>query len=158
VSGRGLSRSARALGPRGAGFTLIELLVALALVGVLAALAVPGYGTYAARSRVIDAAMRLSDQRAKMEQFFLDHRTYVDGAGACGAGLPASVAPADAFVVTCAATTSTYVVTATGQPAAGMTGFTLSIDETGARATASVPAGWRRTADCWTGRPDGSCL
>ena len=156
MTGRRSSR--RAPARRQHGFTLIEVLVALALVGVLAALAVPAYGTYAARSRVIDAVMRLSDQRAKMEQFFLDHRTYVDGTGACGATLPAAVPSVDAFVLTCAATTSTYVVTATGQAAAGMTGFTLSIDETGARATASVPVGWRRTADCWTGRPDGSCL
>ena len=37
---------------REAGFTLIELMIVVAIVGVLAAIAVPAYQDYIARSRV----------------------------------------------------------------------------------------------------------
>jgi len=139
------------------GFTALEVLVAVTIVGVLASLVVPSYGTYMARSRVLDAAMRLGDQRARMEQYFLDRRSYVDAAGSCGA-TPLASGAGDAFDVACSATTSTYRVTATGRAAGGMAGFAYTVDETGARATVSVPQGWTRTIDCWTARPDGSCL
>lgn len=144
-------------GGSGTGFTTIELLVAVAIVGILAMVAVPGYATYVARSRVIDAAMRLADARTRMEQYFLDRRAYTDADGSCGAP-PSATAPGDVFDVSCAATTSTYVVTATGRSGSGMAEFTFAVDHTGAKATLSLPPGWRRTADCWTYRPDGSCL
>ena len=142
---------------RGRGFTTLEILVAVALVGVLATLALPSYATYVARARLIDAATRLSDQRAKMEQYFLDRRSYVDAGGSCGA-VPPAVAPADPFDVTCSATASTYRIVATGRAAGGMSGFALAVDESGQRTTLAVPVGWTRTADCWTTRPDGTCL
>ena len=140
----------------GHGFTALELLAVVTIIGILAALVVPSYGAYLSRSRVLDAAMRLGDHRAKMEAYFLDRRTFVDGAGNCGVAVPAAAA-GDAFDVACVATASTYRVTATGR-AAGMAGFAYAVDETGARTTVAVPGGWRRTPDCWTARPDGSCI
>ena len=91
------------------------------------------------------------------EEFFQDERTYVNAGGACGAA-PVAAAPPDAFVITCSATAAAFTYTATGRAAKGMSAFTYSIDEAGARATVSVPAGWSRTADCWTIRADGSCV
>ena len=95
---------------------------------------------------------------AHMEQYFLDRRAYSDGDGTCGVALPPPAPSADAFDVTCSASASTYVVTATGRAGGGMAGFAFTVDETGARATLALPAGWTRTVECWTYRPDGSCL
>jgi len=139
------------------GFTALELLAVVTIAGILASLVVPSYGVYVKRSLVLDAAMRLSDHRAKMEQYFLDRRSYVDAAGACGVAPPAR-ANGDAFDVGCAATASTYRVTVTGRTGGAMAGFAYGADETGARVTLAVPQGWTRTPDCWTSRPDGSCL
>jgi type IV pilus assembly protein PilE len=139
------------------GFTTLELLAAVTIVGILASLVVPSYAAYIKRSHVLDAAMRLSDHRAKMEQYFLDRRSYIDTAGACGVAPPGSV-NGDAFDVGCAATASTYRITVAGRTGSVMAGFAYAVDETGTRSTQSVPQGWTRTPDCWTARPDGSCL
>ena len=139
------------------GFTALELLAVVTIAGILASLAVPSYGIYIKRSHVLDAAMRLSDHRAKMEQYFLDHRSYVDATAACGVAPPAR-ANGDLFDVGCVGTASTYRVTVTGRTGGAMAGFAYATDETGARVTLAVPQGWTRTPDCWTTRPDGSCL
>jgi len=140
------------------GFTVIELLIAVAVVGILAAVAVPQYSSYVMRSRILEAFAKLSDYRTRMEQYFLDRRTYVDAAGNCGVAPSASVASADTFAIVCTATARSYVYTATGVGSKGMAPFVYTIDETGTRGTVSLPSGWRRTLDCWTIRADGSCV
>lgn len=139
------------------GFTLVEALIVVSIVAILAAIAVPQYGAYVQRSRLVDAITRLTDARARMEQYFLDRRSYLDDAGRCGVQPPAATA-ADAFALRCDATASTYTYTATGLAARGMAEFAYTIDQAGLRATVSVPAGWQGHADCWTIRRDGLCV
>jgi type IV pilus assembly protein PilE len=91
-----------------------------------------------------------------MEEYFLDQRTYVDAAGRCRAAPPPAGA-SDAFAVSCEATATTFIYTATGLAAKGMASFAYTIDHAGARATVSLPSGWSRSADCWTIRADGLC-
>ena len=140
------------------GFTVIELLVAVAIVGILATIAIPQYGSYIARSRTLDAFAKLSDYRTRMEQYFLDRRSYLDDTGACGVVPPPTADPADSFQVACSATARSFVYTATGMSAKGMASFVYTIDETGLRGTVSLPSGWTRNAACWTIRADGSCV
>jgi type IV pilus assembly protein PilE len=138
------------------GFTLIEAMIVVAIVGVLAAIAIPGYASYVKRSHIFEAVSRLADARARMEDYFQDTRSYVDAGGACGVPPPGATGH-DAFALTCSATSSTFVYTATGRADHGMASFTYAVDETGAQTTVSVPAGWSRRADCWTIRADGLC-
>lgn len=65
------------------GFTLIEIMIVVAIIGALAAIAIPMYNDYVVKARINEAVGGLSDLRVKMEQFFQDNRTY---AGACVAG------------------------------------------------------------------------
>jgi len=139
------------------GFTLIELVIAIAIVSILAGIAVPTMSDYLRRGRLIDAVARLSDHRVRMEQFFLDNRRYDDGAGNCG--FPATPPGAsDAFSLSCTATASGYLVTASGLAAKGTAGFVFSIDDANLHRTVSVPDGWVPKSNCWVVRRDGSCL
>lgn len=138
------------------GFTLLETMVVVAIVATLATIALPSYAAYVKRSRILEAVAGLADARARMEQYFLDQRTYVDDAGACGAAPPASGAT-DAFTLTCTATATAFTYTASGLAAKGMAGFVYTIDQAEGKVTLAVPAGWSRSADCWTIRPDGGC-
>ncbi|WP_372858232.1 type IV pilin protein [Pseudoalteromonas sp.] len=58
------------------GFTLIELMIAVAIVGIIAAIAVPNYSEYVKRASRAEAASALLDAANKQEQYFVDNRAY----------------------------------------------------------------------------------
>src|SRR5688572_2993128 len=137
------------------GFTVIELMIVVAIVAILSAIAVPGYNDYLMRSKISEAVANLSDMRVKMEQYFLDHRTYV---GACAAGTVAPLPAGRYFTYACPApTATTYTIIATGIPAQGMGGFTYQINHLNERSSDITAPGWTASLTCWTLRKDGSC-
>jgi len=137
---------------KGKGFSLIELMVAVAIVGILAAIAYPSYTDYILRGRLTDATTGLQEMRVRMEQFFLDNRTYVGaGLGGCGATGPTSTA----FTFGCAATAATYTITATGNPAGGVPAtYSYTITQANVRGS-NTP--WGNNATCWVIRKGGGC-
>lgn len=135
------------------GFTLIEVMVTVAIVAILASLAYPNYIEYITRSRIIEGTSKMSDFRVRMEQYFMDNRTYLNGA-ACG--VPNQPAGAhDNFGISCAGTATTYTIT--GQGVGSMANFTYTVDQTNTRATTSANPGWVLTPGCWVTKKDGSC-
>jgi type IV pilus assembly protein PilE len=140
---------------RGLGFSLVELLVVVAIIGILAAIAVPQYSDYVTRSKITEATATLSEHRVRMEQFFQDNRT---DAGACTAGTVAPVPTGRYFTYACSAlTATTFTVTATGVAAEGMNGFVFTINQANTRATTGVPAGWATNTTCWVTKKGGVC-
>ena len=136
------------------GFTLIEVMVVVAIIAILASIALPSYAEYVVRGKVAEAAQTLADLRTKQEQFFLDNRSYVNAAGACGTAIPAG----KYFSYACAPNgTTQYVITATGAAAEGMGEFTYTIDEAGNRSSAVTRSGWSASATCWQTKKGGVC-
>ena len=58
------------------GFTLIELMITVAIVGIIAAVALPNYTEYVKRASRAEAAASLLDAANKQEQYFVDNREY----------------------------------------------------------------------------------
>ena len=148
---------------RVAGFTLIEVMITVAVVAILASVALPSYLDYVTRSRLVEAKTSLVDMRTRLEQFFLDNRTYPTSCIAAGVA-PTAVqinlpAGAKFFTVTCDnLTAATYTVTATGT--GSMLGFVFTVNETNARATTGVKSGWTLAPNpkpCWVSRKSGDC-
>jgi type IV pilus assembly protein PilA len=127
------------------GFTLIELMIVIAIIGILAAIALPQYQTYTKKARFSEVVLAASSAKGLVDVCFQTR-----GAGALAncdeadeIGLSAGVADgAQVDTVTIAATTA--AITATGEATVDSATYVLT-------PTVSANAGtltWAQTGTC----------
>ncbi|KRA52077.1 pilus assembly protein PilE [Pseudoxanthomonas sp. Root630] len=129
---------------RSEGFTLMELMIAIAVVGILAAIAYPSYTGQVTKTRRSAAAACLLERAQFMERYYSTNMGYT------GAALPAAACATElgthyTFAFSAGPTATTYTLAATpqgGQASNDTQCATLSINE---RGTKSVSGSYSST-------------
>ena len=112
------------------GFTLIELLIAVALIGILAAIALPVYTSQIMHSHRIDAKAAVLDMAARQERFFAMNNQFSEDPDELGY-------PSLPWDIVTSGSTSFYQLS-----------VTLSVDGQEFEATASPTGSQLRDTDC----------
>ncbi|EMT1860810.1 pilin, partial [Neisseria gonorrhoeae] len=72
------------------GFTLIELMIVIAIVGILAAVALPAYQDYTARAQVSEAILLAEGQKSAVTEYYLNNGKWPKNNDEAGVASPAS--------------------------------------------------------------------
>ncbi|HEZ9271950.1 TPA: pilin, partial [Neisseria gonorrhoeae] len=66
------------------GFTLIELMIVIAIVGILAAVALPAYQDYTARAQVSEAILLAEGQKSAVTEYYLNNGEWPENNASAG--------------------------------------------------------------------------
>ncbi len=119
------------------GFTLIELMIVVAIIGILAAIAIPAYQDYTIRAQVSEGLSLSSGAKAAVAEFYQDSGTWPTNNSQAGLAVPTSIQGKYTLSVTASAVGGNGRITvAYGDEAntnlTGATLFLTGIDNTGA--------------------------
>jgi len=133
--------------PNQYGFSLIEVMVVVAIIGLLASIAVPGYQDYVRSGNAAEAPANLANCRVQAEQFFQDNFTYVGFV--C---VPSDARFFDYVIDNQSATT--YTLRAAGRAAQNMGNFEFTVNQDNAKTSRFDGA---TGSSCWLTSSSGSC-
>jgi type IV pilus assembly protein PilA len=133
-----------------AGFTLIELMIVVAIIGILAAIAIPQYQTYVAKSQITRVVAETGALKVKVDTCLLDGKVTLGADPACDPGATASTLLTDAAQGTAPAITpgvNGYPKIDLGADATKESSILGTIGNSAAQAVTGSTITWTRAVD-----------
>ena len=127
------------------GFTLIELMIVVAIIGILAAIAIPAYNDFTIRSKVTEVVNMVGVCKTSVAEYFQSKGTLPADAKEAGCSNTDSLL-AQAPVVAAGVITSKAIGSLASQLTANSSGLGLTYTPVQANGTGAI-TGW----DCYTG-------
>ena len=106
------------------GFTLIELMIVIAIIGILAAIAIPQFAAYRQRAGDASTIADIRNVATAQEAYFVDNDTYAPNIGALDSSY-GFVSPSAGVTLTTAGDANTYTITGTNSKGTAARTYTL---------------------------------
>jgi len=122
------------------GFTLIELMIVVAIIGILAAVAIPAYQDYLIRSKMSEVAAALSACKTSVAEYAAARNTWPNNVTVAGCSTQSTT-----YVASMSVAGDPVALTATEQNTGADKGCALTLTAEG---TSSAITGWSGSTSC----------
>ena len=139
------------------GFTLIELMIVVAIIGILAAIAIPQYQNYTGRAQLSDAIVIASGLKSAVGEYYQVNGSFTGADGGVQGISPNVAANAGKYAAAVATDEGTITVTMAAAGVAGcVTGKIVQLQPI-APASQDAPIAWNCRTNATTGCRPSTC-